>query len=84
MDAQQASRLEAVLAEVMTPPVRLPEPPLLDPLEVARALESAFRQAATDAIEQAHRLDLAVPVISSADEVVWLHPDGALRASRDA
>jgi hypothetical protein len=53
------------------------------PEEVASRLQEAFGAAAADAVRQTHQAGHAVPVLGPADRLVWLHPDGTVRATRD-
>ncbi|MSP03018.1 MAG: hypothetical protein EXR07_18525 [Acetobacteraceae bacterium] len=46
-------------------------------------LEAAFREAATNAIHQAHEANLPVPVVDDHGQLAWLHPDGVQRPTRD-
>jgi hypothetical protein len=46
--------------------------------DLAARIEAGFRQAANQAIQDAHAAELAVPVLGSDGRAAWLHPDGAV------
>lgn len=55
------------------------DPALAEPLvcaDLAARIEQGFRQAANQAIQEAHAAGLAAPVLDSDGRAVWLNPDG--------
>ena len=46
--------------------------------DIAARIEKGFRQAANQAIQEAHAAGLAVPVLGSDGRAVWLNPDGTV------
>lgn len=46
--------------------------------DLAAQIEQGFRQAANQAIQEAHAVGLAVPVLGDDGEAVWLNPDGTV------
>jgi hypothetical protein len=58
------------------------KPPVV--ADVAARLEAEFRQGVAKAIRQAHDADVPVPVLGDDGGIAWLHPDGVVRATRDA
>ena len=46
--------------------------------DLAARIEAGFRQAAHQAVRDAHAAELAVPVLGSDGRAVWLNPDGTV------
>ncbi len=77
-----ATRVAAVISDVLDTPVLLSDAPRSTP-DVARAVLQGFERAAAAAIDQAHQANLPVAIADESGELVWLHPDGIVRRSRD-
>ena len=49
---------------------------------LGRNVEAQFREAAAQAMQQAHAANVPVAVLTEDNEVAWLHPDGVVRPTR--
>jgi hypothetical protein len=77
------SRVASLIEDIVLSPEVSPHTANSTTEEIAARLESGFRQAAAEAIQQAHEANLPVPIVDTAGDLAWLHPDGAIYPSRD-
>jgi len=49
---------------------------------LGKQVEAQFRQAAAQAVEQAHAANVPVAILTEDNQVAWLHPDGIVRPTR--
>ena len=47
---------------------------------LGKAVEAGFRDAAAQAVDEAHRANVPVTVMTDDGGVAWLYPDGTVRA----